>query len=97
MTDSDTPSDQKSARQSRDTVVKQFDWAATPPSVAVVRVISAVTNTEPTGYKPLSESIDLDAMDELLLCSTDTVELSVTHMGLPVAVRSDGTVVAYPD
>jgi len=56
-----------------------------------------VTNTEPTGYKPLSESIDPDAMDELLLCPTDTVELSVTHMGLPVAVRSDGTVVAYPN
>ena len=73
-----------------------FDWTETLPSEAVCSVIDAATPGETRDVDPLYESVDPDAMDQLLQSDgyTDSHELSFTHAGLQIDVHGDGHVVA---
>lgn len=74
----------------------RFDWDEMPPSEAVCRSIGVAMNSDPTEIGPLYETVDLEAVDELLLSAEDDIELSFTHIGLLVVVRGNGEVVVEP-
>ena len=96
MTADDLPGGRLPASTSEDAVVQRFTWTETPPALAVVRVISAVLNEQPTEFEPLHGSVDADALGTLVL-SSDDVSVSFRHLGLAITVRGDGTVVADPE
>jgi len=95
MTAGDAPGDGSPSPPSDDAVVKQFEWTETPPCLAVIRVVSAVVNEPPTEFEPLHESVDADALDALVLSSSEDVSVSFTHLGLDIVVHGDGTVEAH--
>lgn len=74
----------------------EFDWAETPPSVAVVRLISVATDCEPIAVDPLGRTIDPDALDRLLLSMTGGAEVEFTHASLDVTLHGDGTATVQP-
>ena len=77
-------------------VSRQFDWGETPPSVAVVRLVSIARNCDPTAVDPLGESIDTDALDRLLPSMDDNAKLQFTHVALSILLAGDGTASVTP-
>jgi hypothetical protein len=92
MTDDASRSDARSAQASVRRTVRDEE---TPASCAI-DLIAAVTDTPPTGLRPLSETIDPDALNRLLESAPDcdgdraAVSVSFHHEGCEVLVRSDG-------
>ena len=78
------------------TISKQFDWHETPPSVAVVRLLSVAMNCDPTAIDPLGGTTDPDALDRLLLSMDEGSKVAVTHLGLTVFLYGDGTAAVEP-
>jgi len=79
------------------TISRQFDWDETPPSVAVIRLISVMMNCDPTAVEPLGESVDPDALDRLLLSMDEESKLQFTHLYLSVLLYGDGTASISPE
>jgi hypothetical protein len=97
MPDNDTLPDATNYRTSGPAVSRQFDFDETPPSEAVVRAVSAVTDSEPTSLEPLYETVDPEALDRLLRSGTAGMELTVRYLDFHVTLGGDGTVAVYPD
>ncbi|MFC6757551.1 HalOD1 output domain-containing protein [Halomicroarcula sp. GCM10025894] len=76
---------------------KTFDWSETPPSVAVVRLLSVATNSDPTAVEPLAEAIDPDALDRLLPSMDADSHLEFTHSCFAVSLYGDGRVAVEPE
>ena len=79
------------------TISRQFDWRETPPSVAVVRLISVAMNCDPTAVEPLGESVDPDALDRLLLSMDEGAKLQFTHLALSILLYGDGKASVTPE
>ena len=79
------------------TISKQFDWNETPPSVAVVRLLSVALNCDPTAIEPLGETVDPDALDRLFPSMDDGSELEFTHCELSVRLHGDGRAAVEPE
>ncbi|MDS0282857.1 HalOD1 output domain-containing protein [Haloarcula onubensis] len=77
-------------------ISREFDWSETPPSVAVVRLLSVATNSDPTAIDPLGETVDPDALDRLLPSMDDGSKLEFTHRRLSVFLHGDGTAAVEP-
>jgi len=75
----------------------QFDWSETPPSLAVVRLLSVAMNCDPTAVEPLAESVDPDALDRLLPSMGEGSKLQFTHRCLSVFLYGDGTAAVEPE
>ena len=108
MTDDSSPSDGdaadgETADGSDQTVcVLQSDWTAFEnPSVAVVRAVAAVTNSDPVELSTLYDSIDPFALDALMGAVVDeaATDASVTfpYEGFTVDVQGDGTLTVSVD
>lgn len=71
-----------------------FDSEMTSASIAVIGALSQVLGTGPTDIEPLYESIETDALDEIVHpgAATDDVQVSFVLEGRQVAVTSDGTI-----
>ncbi|MBX0284717.1 hypothetical protein EGH22_00100 [Halomicroarcula sp. F28] len=72
------------------TISKTFDWSETPPSVAVVRLLSVATNADPTEVEPLAETVDPDALDRLVPSMDAESHLEFTHCCLSILLYGDG-------
>jgi hypothetical protein len=82
-------------------VRRQFDWAETPPSTAVVRTIASASDVETTAVTPLYERIDPDSLDVLIESSWNgtsagAVTASFTFSGYQVTIHASGDVVVHP-
>ena len=77
-------------------ISRTFDWHETPPSVAVVRLLSVAMNCEPTAIEPLAKSVDPDALDRLLPSMDAGSKLQFTHRCLSVLLYGDGTAAVEP-
>jgi len=78
-------------------ISREFDWSETPPSVAVVRLLSVAMNCDPTAVDPLGETVDPDALDRLLPSMDDGSELEFTHRRLSVRLHGDGRAAVEPE
>jgi len=76
-------------------ISRQFNWGETPPSTAVIRIISVAMNCDPTAVDPLAETVDPDALDRLLR-SMDDGTLTFTHLAFSILLHADGTVSVSP-
>lgn len=86
---SNSGGDDRSASFSECTYEIERDEA---PSVAVVRAVCALTDTEPTDLEPLYETIDPEDLDGFFTGSKDTTgpkSLSFEFGGCNVTVTSD--------
>jgi len=77
-------------------ISRTFDWSETPPSVAVVRLLSVARNTDPTALEPLAETLDPDALDRLLPSVDAGSTLEFTHSCFAVSLHGDGRVAVEP-
>lgn len=70
-------------------------------STAIVEVVAATTDREPTALPPLYESIDTDALDAIAdgwTANTDGRQhVSFAFAGVKVTVESDGGIEVRPD
>jgi len=78
-------------------ISRTFDWHETPPSVAVVRLLSVAMNCDPTAVDPLGETVDPDALDRLFPSMDDGSELEFTHCELSVRLHGDGRAAVEPE
>jgi hypothetical protein len=60
-------------------------------SERVIRTVAEATDTDPATLPPLYESVDPDALNELVESMSDG-EISFTYVGREVTVDSDGGV-----
>jgi|GEM_PF-2146788 hypothetical protein len=72
-------------------ISRQFDWNETPPSVAIVRLLSVAMNCDPIDIDPLGETVDPDALDRLLPSMDAGSKLQFSHCHLSVSLCGDGT------
>ena len=84
------------------TVRARYDWASTPPTIAVVETIAVALNREVTALEPLYESVDPDALDALLQSNGSSAtprDLTVTFTAADrqITVRSSGDVIVRTD
>lgn len=88
----------KNRKGGRDTIRHTFDWQEISPSMAVYRVLDEAIADRLEDINPIYYSIDLEAVDRLLLSDVtpDRAEVSFTHAGVSVVVHNDGEVVATP-
>ena len=89
-------------RPSAGTVRAQYDWASTPPPIAVVEAVAVALDREATALEPLYESVDPDALDVLLRSNGSSAtpsDLAVTFTvaDRQVTVHSSGEVVVRAD
>ena len=50
----------------RGTVRAQYEWASTPPPIAVIKTVAIALDRKETALELLYESVDPDALDALL-------------------------------
>ncbi len=79
------------------TISRTFDWSETPPSVAVVRLLSVATNSDPTTVEPLAETTDPDALDRLLPSMDAGSYVEFTHGCFTVSLYGDGRAAVEPE
>lgn len=77
------------------------DWEAGESiSVRVAVLVGAVTGTDPTDLPPLYDSVDLEAVERVLLAADGTpsadVSVRFTHAGCEVTVFGSGDITARP-
>ena len=73
----------------------QFDWTETRPSEAVVRLTSVACDCKPTSLDPLSEEMDVDALDGYLRSADTRTTVQFTYAGATVRLRSDGNAAVH--
>ena len=71
---------------------RQFRIQDRPPHYAVIDSVADVTGTDPTKLEPLADRIDPDALD-VLVETTDEIEITFVWQGLVIRVDSTGWVV----
>jgi hypothetical protein len=81
----------------QEAVRRQFDWAETRPSQAVIETVAEALDRSPTTFGPLFEYVDPDALNALFgsegrVVSDEYTTVSFLFATLDVTVRSDGTV-----
>lgn len=59
----------------------------------VIQVVAAARDVDATDLEPLYNVVDPDALDSLLSCSDDSVEISFEYAGCEVTVTSDAVTV----
>ena len=65
--------------------------------VAIVEAVAVVTNRDPTAMSPLYDTIDPEALADLVTGARDRpVEISFSYEECQVSVSSDGSVVVEP-
>ena len=84
------------------TVRARYEWASTPPQIAVIETIAVALDRETTALEPLYEFVDPDALDALLRSNDSsatpndiTVTFSVADR--QVTVHSSGDVIVRMD
>lgn len=75
----------------------QTTWTEpTLPSTAIVEAVAAAKHRDPTGMPLLYDTLDVEALDDLLTdersARTGNVSVSFTYLGAYVWVSSDGTI-----
>lgn len=74
-----------------------FDAEAVAPSTAVVGLVSAVADADPTDLEPLHSRVDADALDALVGGSADgEVRVTFAFDDFRVTLAGDGRVEARP-
>lgn len=76
-----------------------FDESTTPPSLALVATLSTALDAEPTEIDPLYETVDPDAIDELLTepdPSADPVTVSFHIERYEARLSSTGLIHLHP-
>jgi len=63
----------------------------TPPSVAVVRLLSVAKDCDPTAVEPLAATVDPDALDRLLQSIDSGEKIQFSHASFSVCLDGDGT------
>ena len=80
----------------------QYDWASTPPPVAVIKTMVVALDREITALEPLYESVDPDALDALLRSNSssstpDDLTVRFTVADRQITVHSNGDVIVQAD
>lgn len=76
-----------------------YDPETTSACMAVVATVAEAAGVEPTEMEPLQETVEADALDELVRpagITHGTVEVSFVFEGSAVTVASDGVVTVAP-
>ncbi|WP_158055913.1 HalOD1 output domain-containing protein [Halorussus halophilus] len=64
----------------------QYDWTSPEPlSTVVVRLVAAITDTDPLELEPLRDRVDPDALDELFAPTVDGRPRAVGQVTFPLA------------
>ncbi|PGF16085.1 hypothetical protein CP556_08120 [Natrinema sp. CBA1119] len=82
-----------------DTYRARYDQDATATSMAVVAAVSNVLDTDPLELDPLHNTIDTDALDDLVRCrdsSNEPVSVSFTVEGHEITALSNGEITLSP-
>ncbi|PSQ15691.1 hypothetical protein BRD00_13610 [Halobacteriales archaeon QS_8_69_26] len=84
------------------TVRAQYDWAATPPPIAVAETVAVALDRKATAFEPLYESVDPDALDALVQSKASSATPGEVTVTFPVAdrqvtVHGSGEVVVHAD
>ena len=75
----------------------RFDGESDSIVVALVDAVAAVTNSSPTAMAPLYETVDPEALTDLVTSARDDpVEVAFDYEGCAVSVSSDGHLVVEP-
>lgn len=80
----------------------QYEWTDPEPlSTVVVRLVAAVTDTDPLELEPLRDRVDPDALDELFAPTVDGRTRSLGQVSFPLAehqvvVSGDGEIEVRP-
>ena len=75
----------------------EFDWTDVAPSTAVIEAIAKESGRDPTELEPLYESIDPEALDQLIRSNganphDHTLTVSFSFCGYAVVIQSGGLV-----
>jgi len=100
--DSERPSAGMRSSGADGTVRAQFEWASTPPPIAVIETVAVALDREATAFGTLYESVDPDALDALLRsngssATPDDLSVTFTVADRQVTVHGSGEVVVRPD
>ena len=84
------------------TVRAQYEWASTPPPIAVIETVAVALDREATAFGTLYESVDPDALDALLRsngssATPDDLSVTFTVADRQVTVHGSGEVVVRAD
>ena len=74
----------------------KIDWQRYErPAQGIIEAIAGVTDERPTELPPLGSELDVDALNDLLVTSTEasTVTISFEYQGFAVTVEQSGTLV----
>jgi len=98
MGDRDSATDAVEA-ETDDEVSREFEWAETNPSSAVVQTVAAATNTDPTELVPIQHTIDADALDRLAgeAALEANFRISFEYADTVTTVTGDGVVTVALD
>lgn len=70
-----------------------YDPEHVTPSLAIITVVSKITNTSPLKLDPLYETIDGDAVDTLVTADRSSVsQLTFQYRGYDITVGSDAVI-----
>lgn len=82
-----------------DSVRTRYDWAETDPVTAVVRTVAVATNRDPAALPPLYDTLDPEALRDLVTGSCDAGEadaglheVKFSYAQATVTLSADGTV-----
>lgn len=80
-----------------DTYHTRFDGGPNTVVVAIVEAVAAVTDRDPTAMSPLYDTVDPEALTDLVTAARDNpIKVSIAYEGCYVTVSSDGSVVVEP-
>ncbi|SIR94045.1 HalOD1 output domain-containing protein [Natronorubrum thiooxidans] len=75
----------------------RFDADSKTIVVTIVEAVGTVTNCDPLTMPPLFETIDPEALADLMISTRDTsIEVTFSYEGCRVTVSSHGTIVVEP-
>ncbi|MGQ3411576.1 HalOD1 output domain-containing protein [Natrinema sp. LN54] len=80
-----------------ETYHSRFDGGPSTVVVAIVEAVAAVTNREPDALSPLYDTVDPEALADLVTSARGhPIDVSISYEGCQVTVSSDGGVVVEP-
>ncbi|MCY4732791.1 hypothetical protein KY092_19840 [Natronomonas gomsonensis] len=97
MTTPNRPGEDDSVPDENPIVQTEFDWESVAPSTAVIETIAIAANTDPSEIEPLYDSVNSDALDNLIESSATrptngVTTVSFTASAYEVSVTGSGTV-----
>jgi hypothetical protein len=68
------------------------------PSLAIAESIAAIERADATAMDPLGDTVDMNALNELIQSSTNDSDIRITFsiQGYQIAVHSDGVIELQP-